>query len=161
IPYRHVAANVISRDTSLWSKRLMIDRGSLDGVKKNMPVVTAMGIVGRVINVGANFAQVQLITDSNAGVGVLIQSSRLSGELKGMNNSYCEIKYVPANEEVADGEIVVTTGLDRIYPKGLVVGTTEKVEDDPSAPWKRIAVKPAAQVDRVENVFVLLIEAKD
>ncbi len=159
--YQRIAANVISRDTSLWFKRLTIDRGALDGVKKNMPIVTATGIVGRVINVGANFAQVQLITDSSAGVGVMIQSSRLAGELKGMNNTRCEIKYIPANEEVGEGEMVVTTGLDRIYPKGLVVGVTEKVENDPAAPWKRIAVKPTAQVERVENVFVLLIEAKD
>jgi rod shape-determining protein MreC len=160
-PYQHIAANVISRDTSLWFKRLTIDRGTLDGVKKNMPIVTATGIVGRVVNVGVNFAQVQLITDNSAGVGVMLQSSRLSGELKGLNNNRCEIKYVPANEEVNEGEVVVTTGLDRIYPKGLVVGFTEKVENDPSAPWKRIAVKPAAQVDRVENVFVLLVEPKD
>jgi rod shape-determining protein MreC len=161
LQYRQIAANVIARDTTLWFKRLTIDRGTLDGVKRDMPVVTTAGIVGRIINVGPNYAQVQVITDSNAGVGVMIQRTRAMGVLKGLNSARCEIKNIPANEEVQEGEIVVTTGLDRIYPKGLVVGTTERVENDPSAPWKKIVLNPAAQVDRVENILVLLVEAKD
>lgn len=159
--YRQLAANVIARDTSLWFKRLTIDRGTLDGIKRDMPVVTATGIVGRVISVGPNFSQVQVITDANAGVGVMIQRTRAPGELKGLNNARCEIKNISANEELQEGEMIVTTGLDRIYPKGLVVGTVERVENDASGPWKKIIVNPTAQVDRVENVLVLLIEAKD
>jgi rod shape-determining protein MreC len=159
--YRQIAANVIARDTSLWFKRLTIDRGTLDGLKRDMPVVTSTGIVGRIINVGPNFAQVQIITDANAGVGVMIQRTRSPGELKGLNNARCEIKNIPANEEIQEGDIVMTTGLDRIYPKGLIVGTAESVENDANGPWKKIIVNPAAAVDRVENVLVLLIEAKD
>ncbi|MBI3652719.1 MAG: rod shape-determining protein MreC [Acidobacteria bacterium] len=161
LQYRQVAANVIARDTSLWFNRLTIDRGTLDGVKRDMPVATTTGIVGRVISVGPNFAQVQVITDSNAGVGVMLQSTRAMGVLKGLNNARCEIKNIPSTEEVPEGETVVTNGLDRIYPKGLIVGTTERVENDGSTPWKRIVVNPAAQVDRVENVLVLLIDAKE
>jgi rod shape-determining protein MreC len=160
-PYQQIAANVIARDTSLWFKRLTIDRGTLDGIKRDMPVVTSTGIVGRVLNVGPNFAQVQVITDANAGVGVMIQRTRTPGELKGLNNARCEIKNIPANEEIQEGDIVITTGLDRIYPKGLVVGTAERVENDSSGPWKKIIVNPAAAVDRVENVLVLLVEAKN
>jgi rod shape-determining protein MreC len=160
-PYRQIAANVIARDTSLWFKRLTIDRGSLDGVKRDMPVVTPIGIIGRVVIVGPNFAQIQLITDANAGVGVMIQSSRLPGELKGLNNNSCEIKNIPASEEVAENESVVTTGLDRIYPKGLPVGKTERIENDANAPYKKIIVKTAVPIDRVENVLVLLVEQKD
>jgi rod shape-determining protein MreC len=161
LQYRQIAANVIARDASLWFKRLTIDRGTLDGIKRDMPVVTTAGIVGRIINVGPNYAQVQVITDSNAGVGVMIQRTRAMGVLKGLNSARCEIKNIPANEEVQEGEIVVTSGLDRIYPKGLVVGTTERVDNDPNAPWKKIVLNPAAQVDRVENILVLLVEAKD
>lgn len=159
--YRQVAANVIARDTSLWFKRLTIDRGTMDGIKRDMPVVTSTGIVGRVINVGPNFAQVQVITDANAGVGVMIQRTRSPGELKGLNNARCEIKNIPATEEIQEGDIVMTTGLDRIYPKGLMVGTAESVENDANGPWKKIVVNPAAPVDRLENVLVLLVEAKD
>jgi len=161
-PYKTVAANVISRDVTVWFKRLTIDRGTLDGVAKNMPVATATGIIGRVISVGPNYAQVQVITDVNAGVGVMLQGSRTAGELKGLGTSpRCELRNIPSSEEVPMGESVVTTGLDRIYPKGLMVGTIERVEDNPNAPWHNLIVKPSAPVDRAEHVLVLLIEQKD
>ncbi|HWC77920.1 MAG TPA: rod shape-determining protein MreC, partial [Blastocatellia bacterium] len=82
--YRTLAANVIARDMTQWFKRLTIDRGGLDGVARDMPISTANGIVGRVISVGPNYAQVQVITDINAGVGAMLQTSRSPGELKGL-----------------------------------------------------------------------------
>ena len=159
--YRELAANVISRNASLWFRRLTIDRGTLDGVKRDMPVATAGGIVGRVISVGPNFAMVQVITDKHAGVGAMLQSSRAMGEIRGLDNDRCELKNISTSEKVEVGESVVTTGLDRIYPKGLLVGTVESIEADPNAPWHKIVVKPAAPVDRIEHVLVLLVEPKD
>ena len=159
--YRELAANVISRNASLWFRRLTIDRGTLDGVKRDMPVATAGGIVGRVISVGPNFAMVQVITDKHAGVGAMLQASRAMGEIRGLDNDRCELKNISTSEKVEVGESVVTTGLDRIYPKGLLVGTVESIEADPNAPWHKIVVKPAAPVDRIEHVLVLLVELKD
>jgi rod shape-determining protein MreC len=159
--YRELAANVISRDASLWFRRLTIDRGTLDGVKRDMPVATAGGIVGRVISVGPNFAMVQVITDKHAGVGAMLQASRAMGEVRGRDDHRCELKNISTSEKVEVGESVVTTGLDRIYPKGLLVGTVESIDADPNAPWHKIVVKPAAPVDRVEHVLVLLVEPKD
>lgn len=159
-PYRELAANVTARDVSLWFRRLTIDRGVLDGVKLNMPVA-AGGIVGRVISVGPNWAMVQVITDRQAGVGGMLQTSRAMGEVRGLDSARCEIKSISSSENVQEGESIVTTGLDRIYPKGLLVGTVERIEEDPNAPWHRIIVKPAAPIDRVEHVLVLLVEQKD
>ncbi len=159
--YRELAANVISRDASLWFRRLTIDRGTLNGVKRDMPVITAGGIVGRIISVGPNFAMVQVITDKHAGVGAMLQASRAMGEIRGLDNDRSELKNISTSERVEVGESVVTTGLDRIYPKGLLVGTVESIEADPNAPWHKIVVKPAAPVDRVEHVLVLLVEPKD
>ena len=159
--YGKLAANVISRDASLWFRRLTIDRGTLDGVKRDMPVATAGGIVGRVISVGPNFAMVQVITDKHAGVGAMLQSSRAMGEIRGLDNDRCELKNISTNEKVEVGESVVSTGLDRIYPKGLLIGVVERVEADPNAPWHKIIIQPAAPVDRVEHVLVLLVEPKD
>jgi rod shape-determining protein MreC len=162
--YRSLAANVISRDPSTWFRRLTIDRGTLDGVKLNMPVTTAGGIVGRVISAGPNFATVQVITDRQAGLGAMLQQSRAMGEVRGLENAgsaMCELKNISSNEVVQEGEAVVTTGLDRIYPKGLLIGTIERIEIDPNAPWHKIIIKPAAPVDRIEHVLVLLVEAKD
>jgi rod shape-determining protein MreC len=159
--YRELAANVIARDASIWYRRLIIDRGTLDGVKRDMPVATAVGVVGRVISVGLNFAMVQVITDKHAGVGSMLQSSRAMGEVRGLDSDRCELKNVSSSVNVQIGESIVTTGLDRIYPKGLLVGTVERIEADPNAPWHKLIVKPAAPVDRVEHVFVLLIDQKD
>ena len=159
--YHEIAANVFSRDAVLWFRRLTIDRGTLDGVKRDMPVATAGGIVGRVISVGPNYAMVQVITDKHAGLGAMLQNSRATGEVHGLDHDRCELKNISTRENVEVGESVVTTGLDRIYPKGLLVGTVERIEVDPNAPWHRIIIKPAAPVDRVEHVFVLLVEQKD
>lgn len=160
-PYHEISANLISRDASLWFRRLTIDRGSLDGVKRDMPVATAGGIVGRVITVGPNFSMVQVITDKHAGVGAMLQNSRAMGEVRGLDDDRCELKNIKSSETVEIGESVVTTGLDRIYPKGLLIGTVERIEADPNAPWHRIIVKPAAPVDRVEHLLVVMIEQKD
>jgi rod shape-determining protein MreC len=160
--YKSVAANVVSRNVTQWFRRFTIDRGTLDGVAKNMPVATTTGIIGRVIGVGPNYAQVQVITDINAGVGVMLQSSRTPGELKGLGSSpRCELRNIPASENVPIGELVVTTGLDRIYPKGLMVGVVERVEENPNAPWHTLVIRPSAPVDRAEHVLVLLVEQKD
>lgn len=159
--YRELAANVISRNVNLWFRRLTIDRGTLDGVKRDMPVATATGIVGRIIAVGPNWATVQAITDKHAGVGAMLQKSRVAGEVRGLEDGRCELKNVQANEVVEVGEAVVSTGLDRIYPKGLMIGTVERIDNDPNAPWHRIILRPSAPVDRVEHVLVLLVEQKD
>src|SRR6185295_12931246 len=115
--YHEIAANVISRNASLWFRRLTIDRGTLDGVKLDMPVASTGGIVGRVISMGPNFAVVQVITDKHAGVGAMLQTSRAMGEIRGLDNNRCELKSISTGEKVEVGESVVTTGLDRIYPK--------------------------------------------
>lgn len=160
--YRAVAANVIARNPSLWFQRIVIDRGTLDGVKLNMPVTSGSGVLGRVISVGPNYATVQVITDKLAGLGAMLQSSRAMGEIRGLGEEgRCELKSIRSSEVVQVDEAVVTTGLDRIYPKGLLVGTVERIDYDPNAPWHRIIIKPAAAVDRVEHVQVLLVEQKD
>lgn len=161
--FGQLAANVVSRDVNVWFRHLIIDRGSLDGVKLNMPAVTSAGIVGRIIEVGPNYARVQMISDTYAGAGAMLQKSRAMGELRGLSTavSTCELKSVPSSEEVELGEVVVTTGLDGIYPKGLTVGTVERVESDPNGPWHKITVRPSSPIDRLEYLFVLLIEQRD
>jgi rod shape-determining protein MreC len=160
-PYPELAANVIARDTNVWFRRLTIDLGTLNEVKRDMPVSASGGIVGRVISVGPNFAVVQVITDKHAGVGGMLQNSRAMGEVRGLDSNRCELKSIPSTENVEVGEAIVTTGLDRIYPKGLLVGTVESVEADPNGPWHKIIVKPAAPVDRVEHLLVLMVDPKD
>jgi rod shape-determining protein MreC len=160
-PYPQLAANVISRNAGNWFRHLVIDRGSLDGVKLNLPVATATGIVGRIIETGPNYSRVQLITDRHAGVGAMLQRSRAKGAVRGSETARCEMKSVSSSEQVEVGEVVVTTGLDGIYPKGLMIGAIERVDIDPNGPWHKLIITPAAPVDRVEHVFVLLVTQRD
>jgi rod shape-determining protein MreC len=91
-----------------------------------------------------------------------LQSSRAMGEVRGGGeDGRCELKNIATTEVVQEGEAVISTGLDRIYPKGLLIGTVERIDDDPNAPWHKIIIKPAAQIDRLEHVLVLLVEQKD
>jgi len=159
--YRKVSALVISRDPSIWFKTLIINRGSGDGVKLNMPVMAASGVVGRVTAVGVNCALIQVITDRHAGVGAMLQQSGAMGEVRGLDSDRCELKDVGSTVDVKPNETVVTTGLDGVYPKGITIGTVESVQDDPNAPWHKIIVRPTAPMDRLETVVVLLIEPKD
>jgi rod shape-determining protein MreC len=161
LQYSQLAASVISREAGNWFRTLIIDRGSLDGIKLSMPVVTATGIVGRIIELGPNYARVQVITDRYAGVGAMLQQSRAKGQVRGIETDRCELKNVSASEHVEVGEAVVTTGLDGIYPKGLMIGTVERVDSDPNAPWHRLVVNPSAPIDRLEHVFVLLVSQRD
>ena len=159
--FNTISANVIARDTNLWFRWLTIDRGSLSGLKKDMPVVTSTGVIGRLISCGPNYSQVQLVTDNHAGMGAMLQNSREMGELRGRGDSLCELRNIRTTTDVQIGESVITTGLDGIYPKGLTVGVVERIEADPNAPWHKILVRPSSPVDRTENVLVMIIELKD
>lgn len=99
-------------------------------------------------------------TSTGRGTSVLLQNSRTMGDVYGLNSIYWELD-ISTDVSVQEGESVVTTGLDRIYPKGLLVGTVERIEQDSNAPFNKIVIKPTAPIDRLEHVLVLLVEAKD
>lgn len=161
IPFKSIAAHVIARDGSVWFNQVIIDRGSLEGVKLNQAVITPGGIVGRVIGVGPKSAQVQLITDGYAGVGAQLADSRAYGEVKGMGKNTCEMRNVSGLETVKEGEPIITTGFDGIYPKGLLVGYVEQLVLGGGAKNHQITVRPAAGLDRLEEVLVLQLTEQD
>jgi rod shape-determining protein MreC len=161
LKYDTVSAWVISRDANAWFRRLVIDKGTLAGVQLNQPVVSAEGLVGRVIAVGPNAATVQLITDEHAGVGGRLESSRAHGEVEGRGDGLCRFKSVSSIQTVEPGEAVFTSGLDRIYPPGVLVGYVDAVAPGSGASTLDIAVRPGAPLDRLEDVLVLVVEPAD
>lgn len=157
--YERVSAMVISRDADQWFKTVVIDRGSLVGVLKDQPVVTSDGLVGRVISVSTISSRVLLITDERHGVGAVIAQtadSRLVGILRGRDQSLCELRLVAAAGKLENGEQVITSGQDRLYPKGLLIGRIKNLSDTGAIP-PRVDVEPAAQLQKLETVAVLLI----
>jgi rod shape-determining protein MreC len=152
-PYQTIAAQVIASSPQEGSTTIIIDRGRDAGVEPDMPVITPEGVVGKIASAYAHTAQVLVITDPTCGVGCLLEKSRIQGILKGGGREQCELHYVMDDQKVPAGEAVITSGLDQVYPKGLLVGHV--VQSEEGNIYRRITVKPAASLNRLENVLVL------
>lgn len=160
--YKVVTARVIGRDPSAWFDSAIINIGSLNGVKLNMPVVTDGGLVGRVTAVGPVTAQVDLITRDKSGLGAVVGSigeSNALGVVSGTSSkNLVEMRYVSGSIEVTPGQIVYTTGQDGIYPAGLKVGEIVDVISGSATVPHRIFIRPSARLFAMQEVGVLLYE---
>lgn len=153
------AAQVIGSSGSEQSRLVYIDKGLDDGIKNEMAVITADGVVGKVLNViDGSTSQVLLINDQQSGVGAILEQSRLQGVLKGKASGEVIIDKIMADEDVKSGDRVLTSGGDRIFPKGLPVGTVAKVSKGPE--FLQITVKPAAVLSHLEEVLVITKKAE-
>jgi rod shape-determining protein MreC len=161
-----VAAQVIGTSGSEQSRVLYIDKGSSDGVKPDMAVITPTGIVGKIVQVFPGSSQVLPINDQLSGVGAALKDMRLQGILKGAPNGTTSLLYIMSDEPVKPGQEVITSGGDRIFPKGLPIGTVASVEPGKDL-FLNIRVIPSARLDRLEEVLVVtriqekLPDAKD
>jgi rod shape-determining protein MreC len=149
-----IGARVIGVSVGTASRTLDIDRGERDGIRKNMPVITPDGVVGKVIEAYSTTSQILLLTDRDSGIGAMLAESRIQSPVGGDGEPLLVMKYVANDDTVKNGEAVVTSGMDRIFPRDLPVGTV--VEVKAGNPFKQIRVKPAANLERLEEVIVLL-----
>ena len=166
---RTMAAEVVGRgDISGWWQTLRINRGSQDGIRPNCPVVTPMGLVGRTRDPGRAVCDVLLLTDETMRVGVHLTRSGVNGVLRGMGYTpgsememFCAPKapradYLPVEQDVLEGDDVVTSGLGGVFPGGLRVGAIGKVSTDESGLCRSATLIPAADLNTLRYVFVLL-----
>ncbi|MCI0354340.1 MAG: rod shape-determining protein MreC [Acidobacteria bacterium] len=153
-PAETVAARVIGSSGSEHSNLIYIDRGASDGLSAGMAVITPQGVVGKVTEVFPHTAQVLEIRDASSGVGVVLEKSRLRAVLKGAGGGATQVRFVMSDEKVEVGERVVTTGGDRIFPRGMAVGTVISVASSDEV-FLSIAVKPAVDFQRLEEVLVI------
>lgn len=151
---RMLAARVIGASAGTASETIFIDRGERDGVRKNLAVITPDGVVGKVIDAYSDTSQVLLLTDKDSGIGALLAESRIQSPVGGTGEPLLVMKYIPNDDSVNVGEHVVTSGMDRIFPKDLPVGIVAEVK--PGNPFKQIRVRPSANLQRLEEVVVLL-----
>ena len=160
VPMDTVAAQVVGRDGVPWFRTLTLDRGEADGITLDAPVMSPTGVVGRVFAIGPHAARVQVLLDRDGAAGVLVERSRVPGVVSGQVSNQAAgaedlvLKYVPEHSDVVVGDVVVTSGLDRIYPKGLVVGRVRFVGKG-SGLFRDIRVEPSARFDRLEEVLVV------
>jgi rod shape-determining protein MreC len=166
LPFETLPAEVLSRDGVPWFRGVTIDKGGADGVRLQAPVISPSGVVGRVVKLGARAARVQLLLDRDAGIGALIERSRVTGVCAGQvgfedrGTTDLVMRYVPASADVVVGDLVLSSGLDRIYPKGLMVGRVRSV-GGPSGLFREVIVTPSTRFDQLEQVLVMRLPAQD
>ncbi len=139
-----IAARVIGGSAGTASQTIELDRGERDGIRRNMGVITPDGVVGKVVEAYPNTAQVLLLTDKESGVGAMLADSRIQWPVGGTGEPLLAMKYVPNDDTVNMGERVITSGMDRIFPRDLPVGTITEIKS--GNPFKQIRIKPAAHL---------------
>ncbi|MCP4681052.1 MAG: rod shape-determining protein MreC [Desulfobacterales bacterium] len=151
-------ARVTGLDPTGWFKSIIIDKGKSDGLRLNMPVVHARGVVGRVVAVSPNYAKVLLIIDQNSAVDCLVQRSRAKGMVRGLSTEICRLDYVLESSDVIVGDIIVTSGLGGVFPKGLPVGHVLDIKGISGGLFKNIEIRPAVDFSKIEEILVILKE---
>ena len=150
-----VAAEIIASSASPDFRTLTIDKGTNHDLRTDMAVIAADGVVGRIVVPSGRAAKVQLLIDRNAAAGAIVERSRAQGVVKGSGDNRLQLDFVSEAADVAVGDLVVTSGIEGIFPKGFTIGEVDAVERAGPA-YKRISVKPAVDFSSLEHVLVVL-----
>jgi len=156
---RSLVASIVGMDIDPWVSAVTVDKGRKDGVRRDMVVLAAEGVAGRVIKSGLHFSRVVLISDYNSAVGAMVQSNRTRGILKGNGRGGCTLEYVEKGLDVEVGDQVITSGTDGIFPKGLMLGRVSSVKNaGESTLFQAIEVEPEVDLQGLEKVLIVLSE---
>ncbi len=155
-PYRTVAVRVVGRDPSDWFSTVLVDRGTLAGIRRNDSAVTSDGLVGHVIEAGLTWSRVLLLPDPRSAVGVLVVRSREAGVVEGQGQPLLRVKYLARDADVQPGDEVVTSGLGPIYPRSLVVGSVVEVSHPSGDMFEEAVVRPSADLSHLEELLIIV-----
>lgn len=148
-----IATRVIAKDTSGYKKSITIDKGLGDGIYLDMPVITTAGLVGWVKSVGRMSAQVMLITDVNSRVAAIVQNTRFEGIVEGTGDACCRLKFVEADADFKEGQLIITSALSSIVPKGFIIGRIKEINYARGEVQKIALIKPGVDFNRLEEVL--------
>ncbi|HLW47627.1 MAG TPA: rod shape-determining protein MreC [bacterium] len=154
LPYRSLAARIVGRDPSQWFSTVLVDRGASEGVARDDPVITSDGIVGHVVETAGSWARVLLVSDSRSAVSAVVDRSREVGVVVGQGQTLLRITYLSRDADVQPGDVVVSSGLGPIYPRGLPVGTVVSVSH--GTMFQDATLRPASDVGHLEDVLIVL-----
>ncbi len=155
VPRPMIAARVVGKDPSHWSKTVIVDKGTADGVRQGAPVVIPEGIAGVVVEASHRYAKVLLLIDPNSAVDALVQQTRARGIVKGGGADYCVFNYVLRKHEISVGDTVVSSGLDGVFPKGLRVGRISEIVRLNAGIFQKVSVTPYVDFEILEEVFII------
>ena len=156
ISNRVIAAEIVARDPSPWFKSVIIDKGEKDGIKKGMAVVVSEGIVGQVVDISAGYSKVLLIIDHNSSIDAVVRRTRARGVVIGESARRCQFNYVLRKNDVEVGDTVISSGLDGVYPKGLMVGSVVSVVKRSYGIFQEVTIMPGVDFEKLEEVLVVL-----
>ena len=154
--YNLVAAQVISRDPSYWTSVVIIDKGRSSGIKENLAVITYGGLVGKVIEAGLSTSKVMLLNDLNFGVSAIIQRTRQEGLVSGTLENKLIMRHLSPDSEIVPGDLVMTSGLTYIFPKGIAIGKVIEIGKEFSGLSVFCTVKPVVDLSKLEEVLVII-----
>ena len=149
------AARVLSRGIDQWSHTLVLDKGEKDGVSKDMSAITPKGFAGKIFNVTESYSNLLLLTDINFSAAVRLQESRKEGIVSGTGTRKLVLKYIPYEEEVKVGDIIITSGLDELFPPGIPVGFISKIDKQGTGRFQDIEVTPYVDDSKMEEVLII------
>lgn len=155
-PLRFIPARVIARSPESWSSSAIIDKGKYNGLKNGMVVVNQRGLIGRIAECADNVSKILLINDPSQGISSIVQRSRQEGLINGTLGGNLIMRYLPLDAQITAGDIIVTSELSLIYPKGLLIGRVINVGRDFSGLNLYATVKPAVELANIEEVLVII-----
>jgi len=158
-PFRTVGASILGYSSDRWTRTAMINKGRVDGVRRDLAVISPLGVVGRIIEVSRSTSRVLLETDLRSNIDVIVQRTRINGVAEGNGNDALRIKYVRLIDDVRVGDRVLSSGYTGIFPKGLPVGVVTRVARGEDNFFKQIELSPAVEMDRLEDVLVVMDSA--
>jgi rod shape-determining protein MreC len=151
-----IGAEVIGQDPSSWFKSVTIDKGERDGVKKGMAVISSAGVIGQILKTASHYAIVLLLTDYNSAIDSIVQRTRAKAIVEGKGENRCQLKYLLRADEVAVGDVVVTSGLGGNFPKGLMIGEVKRVDKKGHGVFQYAELVPSVDLTQLEEVFVIM-----
>jgi rod shape-determining protein MreC len=156
IHYSTVVANVVGKNQLSAFRTILINKGTGQGLRVGLPVVSHQAVVGRIMETSWNVSKVLLITDENSNIDALVQGDRAQGILQGYGPTGCNLKYVHKMDDVRKGDAVLSSGLGGIFPKGLLLGVVTSISKKDADLFQKIEVAPSADFARLEEVVVFL-----
>lgn len=149
------AARIISGSADSWSSTVTIDKGTADGLSVGMPVSASNGVIGQIVQCGATSSTVRLLTDESSSVSAMVQSNRAQGMVVGSASGQVSLTLIRSSQTVNVGDVVVTSGLGGVFPKGLPIGKVTSVQNNPGSLYLDVVVEPFAHTESFEEVLVI------
>lgn len=154
--FKFIASRVIARSPDSWSSNLIIDKGSRNGIKRGMACVTYLGLVGRVIETQGGTSNILLINDPNLSISAMAQRSRQEGLVSGTLGEHLIMKYLPEEPDITVGDTIISSGLNKTYPKGLLIGKVTYIGKEFSGLSSFAIIKPVVNLSNIEEVLIIV-----